>query len=228
MKKLLFVVLCFVTTASMAQIRDGNTIIQRTRIGVYGGLSVANQVTSDPDNYYSSYTDDNKANFIAGVSVSVPISYGWYIQPELNYAGLGTNYYDADFGGNINLNMNYLQLPVLFRYSQPFTGFGVLFGPQYSYLLDANTIPSGSHKDEFEKGTVTDDFKKSDLSGVVGLEYYFPNDGSGGTQYGLSARYQFGLLNVNNGNVQFEDGNGGLYNANVHNNAFYITAGVRF
>lgn len=224
MKKLLIVLFSLASTAGIAQIRNGNAIIQPTQIGVYGGLSVANQITSDPTNYYSSYADNSKAGVIGGISVSVPISYGWFIQPELNYTGMGTNYYDGDFDGNINLNMNYLNLPVLFRYSQPFTGFGVLFGPQYSYLLDANTIPSGSIKGDYEKGDVTSDYKRSDLSGVVGLEYYFPNDGRGGPKFGLSARYQFGFLNVNNGGVTYPDG----YNAHVNNNAFFITAGVRF
>lgn len=227
MKKLFVVFFSLATTVGFSQIRNGNSIIERTRVGVFGGLSVANQTVSDPYSDYA-YSDNAKADFIGGISVSVPISYGWFVQPELSYTGMGTNYYDdytsPDFQGNVNLNMQYLNLPVLFRYSQPFSGFGVLFGPQYSYLLSANTKPSGSNKGSFDHGPVTDDWKRSDFSGVVGLEYYFPNDGSGGTQFGLSARYQFGFLNVNNGGVTYDDGS----LANIRNNAFFITAGVRF
>lgn len=223
MKKLFVVLFSLATTVGFSQIRNGNTIIERTRVGVYGGLSVANQVTIDPV-YGDGYSDNAKAGFIGGLSVSVPISYGWFVQPELNYTGMGTNYYDETVNGNVNLNLNYINLPVLFRYSQPFTGFGVLFGPQYGYLVSANTIPSGSAKKDYEKGDVLSEYKRSDLSGVVGLEYYFPNDGSGATQFGLSARYQFGLLNVNNGGVTYDDGSW----AKLHNNAFFITAGVRF
>lgn len=225
MKKLFVVLFSLAALAGSAQIRNGNTVIERTRVGVFGGLSVANQIVSDPVYDYA-YSDNSKAGFIAGVSVSVPISYGWFVQPELSYSGMGTNYYDEteEVNGNFNLNMNYLNLPILFRYSQPFSGFGVVFGPQYSYLLSANTQPSGSAKKDFAKGDVLSDYKRSDLSGVVGLEYYFPNDGSGGTQFGLSARYQFGFLNVNNGGVTYDDGS----LANLRNNAFFITAGVRF
>jgi len=227
MKKLFVILFSLASTVGFSQIRNGNSIIERTRIGVFGGLSVANQITQDPV-YGDAYSDNSKAGFYGGVSVSVPISYGWFVQPELSYSGMGTNYYyngqGDDYNGNMNLNMNYLNLPVLFRYSQPFTGFGVLFGPQYSYLLSANTQPSGSAKKDFEKGDVTPDYKRSDFSGVLGLEYYFPNDGSGGTQFGLSARYQFGFLNVNNGGVTYDDGS----MAKVRNNAFFITAGVRF
>ena len=223
MKKLFVVLFSLASTVAFSQIRNGNTIIERTRVGVYGGLSVSNQVTTDPV-YGDSYADDSKAGFIGGISVSAPISYGWFIQPELNYTGMGNRYYDDQLPGNVNLNMNYLNLPVLFRYSQPFTGFGVLFGPQVSYLLSANTIPSGSGKQNFDRGSVTDLFHKADFSAVVGLEYYFPNDGSGGSQFGLSARYQVGLLNVNNG---FSTNNDGSL-SRLHNNAFFITAGVRF
>ena len=225
MKKLLVVLFSLATTAGFSQIRNGNTIIEKTRIGVYGGLSVANQVLTDP--YYGdAYADDAKAGFVAGVSVSAPISYGWFVQPEISYSNMGTHTYIDDETGYANLNLNYLNVPILFRYSQPFTGFGVLFGPQYSYLLNAKSSATGSLKnDVIGKGDITDGFKRSDLSGLVGLEYYFPNDGRGGAQFGLSARYQFGFLNVNNGNASYDDGGP---DPKIHNNGFFITAGVRF
>lgn len=226
MKKLFVVLFSLAATAGFSQIRNGNSIIERTRLGIYGGLSITNQVTTDPV-YGDAYSDNSKAGLNAGVSVSVPISYGWFVQPELSYTNMGNTYYDdqssKDFAGNVNLNMNYLNLPVLFRYSQPFTGFGVLFGPQVSYLLSANTAPTGSGG-RASKGDVTDGFKRADFSGVVGLEYYFPNDGSGGTQFGLSARYQFGFLNVNNGFSTYQDNS----LSKLTNNGFFITAGVRF
>ena len=83
MKKLFVVLFSLATTVGFSQIRNGNTIIERTRVGVYGGLSVANQVTIDPV-YGNGYSDNAKAGFIGGLSVSVPISYGWFVQPELN------------------------------------------------------------------------------------------------------------------------------------------------
>lgn len=219
MKKVLVIALSFVTTVSFAQIRKGNTIIEKTRIGLFGGLSLSNQTTSD--SYGNAYSDMTKAGGIAGISVIAPISYGWYFQPELTYSNMGTTYYDSQiYDGNKNLNLNYLSVPLLFKYSEPFTGLGLFFGPQYGYLLNANIAPTGSFKSHYAKADVTSDWKRSDLSGIVGLEYYFPNDGTPGPKFGFSARFQLGFLNVNNGGVS----NG----TTVTNNGFFITAGVRF
>lgn len=219
MKKVLVIVLSLITTASFAQIRKGNTIIEKTKIGLFGGLSLANQITAVP--YGDSYSDMTKAGGIEGISVIAPISYGWYFQPELTYSNMGTTYNDNQiYDGNKNLNMNYLSVPLLFKYSQPFSGFGVFFGPQYGYLLNANIAPTGSFKSDYAKADVTSDYKRSDISGIVGLEYYFPNNGTPGPKFGLSARYQFGFMNVNNGGVSGD--------ARLYNNGFFLTAGVRF
>lgn len=219
MKKVLVVILSLITSASFAQIRKGNTVIEKTRIGLFGGLSLANQIVSDP--YGNAYSDNAKAGGIAGISVIAPISYGWYFQPEITYSNMGTTYSDDQiYSGKKNLNMNYLSVPLLFKYSEPFTGLGILFGPQYGYLLNANIAPTGSFKNNYGKADATSDWKRSDISGVVGLEYYFPNNGTPGPKFGLSARYQFGFLNVNNGGVSD--------NSRVTNSGFFITAGVRF
>lgn len=221
MKKYFIIALTVLTSTAFGQVRRGNSVVETTHVGVFGGLSIANQLVSQP--YNGAYSDNSKAGGIAGLAITVPISYGWYIEPEFTYSSMGTKYYyddNAGFQGNINLNMNYLSLPVLFKYSEPFTGLGVMFGPQYGYLLNASTQPAGSLKSQYEKTDATNDYNRSDLSGVVGIEYYFPNNGTVGPKFGFSARYQFGFLDVNK--TAITDG------STIHNNGFFLTAGIRF
>ncbi|HEY0297851.1 MAG TPA: porin family protein [Arachidicoccus sp.] len=225
MKKLLIGLFAFAATTAFGQVRRGNNVVLQPQFGVFGGLSVANQWIGDS---YDGYSDKAKAGGIEGIQLALPISYGWYIQPEVTYSNLGAREWGtfsgndgSSFTGNMNYNFNYLSVPVLFKYSEPFTGLGILFGPQYGYLLNAKSKPGQSG---WEKGTITNDYHRSDLSGVVGLEYYFPNDGHPGAKFGFSMRYQFGFLNVNNGGITYDDG----YQPSIRNDAFFLTAGVRF
>ncbi|ANI88504.1 hypothetical protein A9P82_03835 [Arachidicoccus ginsenosidimutans] len=220
MKKLIIGLFALATTTAFGQYRRGNSIVIQPQVGIFGGLSVANQYVHVP--YDGDYSDNALAGGIAGIQLALPVSYGWYIQPEVSYSNMGTQFYQSDdaYQGNVNLHMNYLNVPVLFKYSEPFTGLGVFFGPQYSYLLSAHQNATGSQKHEYESEDVKDYYHNSDFSGVVGLEYYFPNNGMPGAKFGLSVRYQFGFVNVNNGAID--------YGTTIHNNAFFLTAGIRF
>ncbi|MDE1191704.1 MAG: porin family protein [Arachidicoccus sp.] len=210
-------------SVSFGQIRRGNNVIIQPQIGIFGGLSVSNQWESN-DGY--SQSDDAIAGGIAGIQLALPISYGWYIQPEVTYTNMGTKYYqdassDDDYGGGVKLRMNYLNVPILFKYQEPFTGVGIFFGPQYGYLLSAHTYPTSYPKPDITSVDVKDGYHKNELSGLVGLEYYFPNNGRPGPKFGFSARYQFGITNVLNNDYYQTDGS-------IRNNAFFLTAGIRF
>jgi len=223
MKKLLIGLFTIATTAAFGQIRRGNNVIIQPQFGVFGGLSVADQWYGDD---YDGFSQKSKAGGIVGVQLALPISYGWYVQPEVSYSNLGSRYYQStsDYEGNVNSNVNYLNVPILFKYQEPFTGLGVFFGPQYSYLLNAKDKPTGPDRNNYSSVDLTDYYHRSDLSGVVGLEYYFPNNGMPGAKFGLSMRYQFGFLNINNGAQVFNN----TYQPSIRNNAFFLTAGVRF
>lgn len=221
MKKLLIGFLTLVTTAAFGQVRRGNDIVLKTQFGAYGGLSVANQWGGGGD------YDNGLAGGIAGIQVAFPISWGWYVQPEVTYSNMGTSFYynggKDDYNGNVNLHMNYVSIPVLFKWELPFTGFGVLFGPQYGYLLNAHQVATGYDRDNYGRENVLAEgyWHRSDFSGVVGLEYYFPNNEYyKGPKFGISVRYQFGFINVSNGATY--DG------STITNNAFFLTGGIRF
>jgi hypothetical protein len=93
---------------------------------------------------------------------------------------MGTQYYyndgsndEGSFRGNINLHMNYLSVPVLFKWSMPFTGFGVFIGPQYGYLLTAHQKPAGYQSNQYTSENILDSnyYHRSDFFFFLGLEY---------------------------------------------------------
>jgi len=221
MKKLLIGFLTLATTAAFGQVRRGNDIVVSPQFGAYGGLSVASQ--------WGGGYNGTLAGGIAGIQGVFPISWGWYVQPEITYSNMGTQFYYNDEGEdyknnvNMHLHMNYLSVPVLFKWSMPFTGFGILFGPQYSFLLNGHQNAVGYQSDQYQREDVVKAgyFHRSDFSGVVGLEYYFPNNGYyKGPKFGFGVRYQFGLININNSAT--------LDNSSITNNGFFVTGGIRF
>lgn len=221
MKNLLIGLFTIATTAAFGQIRRGNNVVIQPQFGVYGGLSVANQWVGDD---YEGYSDKAKAGGIIGVQLALPISYGWYVQPEVSYSNMGAKEWDGATT-NTQYNFNYLNVPILFKYQEPFTGLGIMFGPQYSYLLNAKMKYNDNGRQSFD---IKDEYHTSDLGALVGLEYYFPNNGMPGPKFGLSLRYQFGILNINKNSNSYEDGSISDYQPNIRNNGFFLTAGIRF
>jgi hypothetical protein len=217
----LFAALLLMATAGYSQIiRNDGMIVERTKIGIQGGLVVSNQTVSQDGSFDAT---DSKTSFTAGINLEIPLRYGLYLQPEINYSQMGGKGY-VDFPTTTSgtttsvygtFNYNYIQVPILIKYKPLFSGFGVFLGPQYSYLLSAKGV-------HFNDGGPDVDFKpetySSELSVLFGMEYYFPSQNDG-TQFGLSARYQAGITNISNLPGSYQS---------IHNNGFYLTIGVRF
>lgn len=104
--------------------------------------------------------------------------------------------------------LNYLTLPVLAKYSFEDAGFGAYLGPQIGYLLSAKGIFEGDSED------LKEDLKSTDISGIIGVEYFLP------AGIGISARYQLGLSNIAK---DADEGEG-----SIKNNALTFTLGYRF
>ncbi|WP_167016495.1 porin family protein [Chitinophaga sp. Cy-1792] len=174
MKKLILSGLLAIGTLLTAQAQNIN-------FGIKGGLNVAKMT-----NY------DNKAiaNFNAGGFVNVGLTKDWAIQPELIYSGQG-----ADVNWNVagitfmkgTLNTSYINIPVMVQYSIV-PSFFVEAGPQIGFLLSAK-IKNGSTKSDIKDRMTTADFG-------LGLGCGFKITDN----FGVNARYVFGLSNVYNNN----------------------------
>lgn len=227
MKKLFLLAVASVGLLSLqAQRFKGNTVTERTKIGIHGGMSVAYMTYGSGYDYYGySNSSDALVGGTYGIDIEMPLKNGWYLQPEVNYTNMGRKDWDTyqDNSGTYKLKdaLNYLQVPVLIKYKPMLQGFGIYFGPQYSYLLSAREhYYDGGSSENIKPGS-----NKSEFGLVFGFEYYFPS-ANDGPSFGLGLRGVAGL--TSNINKDYYYNQGATYVPSMRNNGIYLTAGVRF
>ena len=170
MKKMLLV---FIATSS---IMFASAQIQ---FGVKAGynMTTLTQSGSSPESGLK-----NKSGFNGGVLASVPLFNSFYLQPEIVYSSQGTSISNGGVTGD--LNFNYLNVPVLFKY-QSALGIFAETGPQAGFLLSANAKAGGQSED------MKSSSQSFDFSWAIGAGYKIPV-----INLGIDVRYNLGLTNV--------------------------------
>ena len=168
---------------------------QEAKFGVKAGM-VLSTLSGDA-------TQDSqfKPGFVFGGFAAVALSDKFTFQPELLFSFQGTAYRDY-YNGNDdfyykqqNLNLNYLQIPLMAKYYVA-KKFSLEFGPQFGFLLSAkrNTFNYAIIGEDDNYNThsidVKDNFKTFDFGLNIGGGYDF-ND-----KWGINLRYNFGLNNA--------------------------------
>lgn len=156
--------------AAIAVMAFGFTNAQQTRFGVKGGLNISTVVGGD--------VDDTKSlvGFHVGGFAEIKVFDKFFIQPELLYSAQGTKV-DGPLGGDADLKLNYLNIPVLAKY-YIVDKFSVEAGPQLGILLSAKA----------EGQDIKDYTRSVDLGFNIGAGYNFTDNLSVGLRYtiGLS------------------------------------------
>lgn len=156
----------------------GNEVTaQHTNIGIKGGL---NAYTIKTDN---SSNAETKLGYHIGLIGHIHISDQFALQPELVYSVQGAQYTVA--GEEVNLNLNYLNVPLLFQYMFD-NGFRLQAGPQLGFLASAKSEVNNNDTD------VKDNFEKIDVGLGLGASYVNPI-----SNFGVDVRYNAGLTNIN-------------------------------
>jgi hypothetical protein len=179
------------------------------QFGVKGGLNVSNVTVS---NGFNGYSYSSLANFNGGVFFKIPfLAPGLSLQPEVVYSGQGFKGNDGSgSGGEFSEHINYLNIPVLAKYTWP-GGFFLETGPQLSLKLNAKEKENGVSTD------VSSAYNGADFSWVVGVGFKIPQ-----SPVGFDFRYNTGILNIANDSYY---GNGyGQYA--VRNEVFQIDLNV--
>ncbi len=168
--------------AQSAQAQDGR------RMGIKGGLNATNI-------YQNDINDENaRFGFNLGLYGQILSSEVFAIQPELLYSTKGAkwDYAGAGLNQSIDLNINYLDLPVLAVFKLGETA-EIHAGPYVGYLLSAKVKYDG------DLANGTDDINRDDLNtidyglaGGLGLNF-------GAMQVG--ARYNYGLAKIASSNA---------------------------
>lgn len=165
---------------------------QQISYGVKGGLNLSNVGGEDADG------NKAKLGFNAGGFVNVQVAESFSIQPELVFSLQG-----AKFDGDAKVNMSYLNIPVLARYTTQ-SGFFAETGPQLGFLMSAKSNVDG------DKTNVKDYFKKTDFAWALGIGYQTQSN------IGVNARFNFGLSKMD------EDGQAKIFNRVFQVGMFYV------
>jgi len=192
MKKILFFAICLLVAGSVcAQGYYGPRRVRRppprsqfddfykVRVGITGGLNVANTINA----YNSNYSTGAIAGFNAGLYLNLPIAYPLSFQPEILYSEKGYAAVTAD--GNFTQHANYVDIPLLLKFKLSPT-FNFLIGPQVAIPVSTtNTYDNGfavtaeQYYNTYGEKTV--------LDGVVGVSFDLSRDVE------LRARYTIDL-----------------------------------
>lgn len=166
---------------------------QFSQFGAKAGLNLSN-MTIDGSN------DRNlRTGFHVGVFNRTGISEFFSIQPELLYTTKGfTNNYDVAVAeGDVNFNLNYLEIPINLVYHLA-EDFSFQLGPYVSYLLsakvDTNNELLGFFDFDTDSNIDRDNFKKFDFGVTAGLEFQLE-------PILLGFKYNLGLVNVAQDNL---------------------------
>lgn len=168
----------YLTIACFIFILITATNAQHVNIGIKGGLNLY----SINSNYNSE--SKLKAGFNVGLLGHIHIKSHFAIQPELVFSTQGYRY-NLSSGGKESLNLNYINVPVLFQYMFN-NGLRLQAGPQLGILVWAHSKNNNNSID------TKDNFNTLDLSLAVGVSYVHPPSG-----FGVDARYNFGVSNIN-------------------------------
>ena len=153
---------------------------QNIGIGLKGGLnlsSIDNNTTAD---------FSNRLGYHAGLLVHIPVTPQISVQPEVIYSSQGAKYTVGN-GQEHSLGLNYVNIPVMVQ-ANVGRGFYAEAGPQVGILTGV-----ADKVNDVETGFFTSqDFKKTDVALGFGLGY------QGLSGFGIDARYNLGLTNINN------------------------------
>lgn len=144
--------------------------------------------------YKISSSDDNTVydqitGFHLGLLGHIHLNNIWAVQPELVYSSQGGK------SGGTEQKLDYINVPVILQYMFD-NGFRLQAGPQLGLLVRADN---------------RDELNTFDLGVSVGVSYVVPATG-----FGLDARYNHGLSNINKGDAVAS------FNRGIQLGVFYI------
>lgn len=171
--------------------------------------------------HISGDTFDSKSGFIGGITATIPVFGNFYVQPEVNFQQQGGKYTRQFIVGDIvynavQLDMNYLNIPVLLKYRIAPTNLSIYIGPQVGFKLSAKEKLNDGNSFDFQNT------KNTDFSGVYGLEYFFRLPEEKNVAFVVNARYITGFTTF----ARYAYSN--MPEDNYRNNTLAVTLGFRF
>jgi len=140
----------------------------RLHFGVRAGVNLSNLVKDGDDNS----TTGSKLGLNAAAFLEIPVTTGFSVQPELQFSQKGFKTSGSVLGApyEYKFTSNFIEVPLLAKF-KPTKNFGILVGPQFSFLASTQTkftVNNSTVEDEVEADN--DNLRKNILGGVVGIE----------------------------------------------------------
>lgn len=179
--------------------------------GIRAGVNSSNVIKSgDVD-----ISTGAKLGFNAAAFLEIPVIPAFSIQPELQYSQKGYKS-DGTYLGTpyeYKQTTNFVEIPLLAKF-KPSKNFGILIGPQFSFLTSTKTkytVANTSHEQLVDQDN--SNLRKNTLGGVVGLEA-----AAGPLVFDLRYSLDF----------QKNNGDGSSTTPTYRNQVIALSAGIRF
>jgi len=128
--------LCFSLAAIAQENNESHNKEPMVRIGLKGGLSIVTIVKTKDNNFLSAPL----YGFNGGAVLQLPLGHVLAIQPEVLFSQKGYRATGNSIASDYDYRryLNFLDIPILLRINA-LKSFGIVVGPQYSYLLATPT-----------------------------------------------------------------------------------------
>ncbi len=160
--------LCFSLAAVAQESNESHNDQPMVRIGLKGGLSIATIIKTNDNNFSSAPL----YGFNGGAVLQLPLGHVIAIQPEVLFSQKGYRATGTSLVGDYDYRryLNFLDIPILLRINAS-KNFGIVVGPQYSYLLSTHTtFKSGDASYEQTVNNENDNITKNIFGGVIGAD----------------------------------------------------------
>jgi hypothetical protein len=151
--------------SAQQQAKQVDNDFYRPKLGIVGGINLANIVSPDDPNFHT----DTKIGLNAGLSLDVPISYPFGFEADLLYSEKGYTAYTG-FGGQFTQRTQFIDLPLLLKLHIA-RGFSFVVGPQVSFLLSTQNIYNNGFtttiQNQYNKDS--EGYNKTLIDGVLGI-----------------------------------------------------------
>ncbi len=177
------------------------------RFGLRAGINLSDLVKSSN----SDITSGSKTGYNAAALVNIPIASVFSIQPEIQFSQKGYKESGTALGApyEYKRTTNFIEVPLLAKIT-PLPGFGIVLGPQFSFLASTKTkftVANATHENIVKEDN--DNLRKNILGGVIGIE-------AGVKNFVASLRY----------NIDFQNNNGDGTNNTPYYKNRVISLGV--
>ena len=163
-----------------AAILLSNAMMAQFHLGIKAGANIT-KVEGE------SFKNQFRYGYHLGGFAEVRMGNKFVLQPEVLFNQYATrldssykNVYDGVFGGNSNIKLNYLSIPIVINYKLIGSFLSLQAGPQFGVLIDQS-------KTVLQNGG--DAFKKGDFSMLAGLQFKI-------LALRINGRYAIGLNNI--------------------------------